>query len=56
MFNAVPLANHLHIPELHQHGIKTFQAKYGVDLEAMAAGYTAQFLELFPGYGPQSAA
>lgn len=36
--NVVPLAHHLH-DELHAHGIKTFQRKYGVDPAKLAAEY-----------------
>lgn len=38
----VPLC-HTHHREQHQHGVKTFQAKYGLDLTAAAARLQAAF-------------
>lgn len=36
-------ACHLHHAEQHQHGIRTFEAKYGLDLADVAAAVTAAF-------------
>ena len=43
LWNAISLAHHLH-EELHQHGIKTFATKYGVNLTDLAIAQTEQWL------------
>ena len=43
LYNAISLSRHLH-EEWHQHGAKTFAAKYGVDLKALAIGQTEEWL------------
>lgn len=51
LWNALPLARHLH-NEQEGH-TKTFEKKYGVNLLAIAAEYTARFLALHPEFaGP----
>jgi len=44
LWNAVPLAHHLH-EEQHRIGIKSFQAKYGVDLAELAREHTERWLQ-----------
>lgn len=44
LYNAVSLAHHLH-EEQHRIGIRSFQAKYGVDLKEKAKEQTEQWLQ-----------
>lgn len=47
LYNAISLAHHLH-EEQHRIGIKSFAAKYGVDLTELARQQTEEFLALHP--------
>lgn len=54
LYNALSLAHHLH-EEQHHIGLKSFEAKYGVDLLAIAHRQTEEFLELYPEYRIEAA-
>jgi hypothetical protein len=53
LWNALSLSHHLH-EELHQHGIKTFAAKYGCDLAELARQQTEEWLATAEGIAWQA--